>query len=175
MNTETDRNMDMHVAIPQSLRDYRMLLESVIACEAVGVVGGVATATSVKTWFATLRKPSFTPPGAVFGPVWTMLYLLMGASLYAVRKADERGMETDSAIRLFAVQLALNGLWSMVFFVARSPRWAMVEIVFLWAAIALTMRAIWKITPGAALLLVPYLLWTSFAVTLNYRIWRLNS
>jgi len=104
-----------------------------------------------------------------------MLYLLMGASLYAVHKADERGMETDSAIRLFAVQLALNGLWSMVFFVARSPRWAMVEIVFLWAAIALTMRAIWKITPGAALLLVPYLLWTSFAVTLNYRIWRLNS
>jgi tryptophan-rich sensory protein len=172
---QTERQaMELRETMPTSLRDYRMLLESIVACEAAGVVGGVATATSVKTWFPTLRKPSFSPPGAVFGPVWTILYLLMGLSLYATRKAGERGAENDPAIRLFALQLALNALWSVVFFGARSPRWAMVEILFLWAAIALTMRAIWKISRGAALLLAPYLLWTTFASVLNFRIWRLN-
>ena len=166
--------MDLVEAQQRNLRDYRMLLESIVTCQAAGVVGGAATATSVKTWFPTLEKPSFSPPGAVFGPIWTVLYLLMGVSLYVTREAGERGAETAPAIRLFATQLVLNALWSIVFFGARSPRWAMVEILFLWAAIALTMRAMWRISRGAALLLAPYLLWTTFASVLNYRIWRLN-
>ena len=160
---------------PRSLRDYRMLLSSILACQAAGVVGGVATARSVNTWYATLKKPAFTPPSWVFGPVWTTLYLLMGVSLYLIRKGDVAPPAAGAARKLFAIQLLLNALWSFVFFGLRSPRWALVEIVGLWGALVLTLRAVSRVSRPAAVLLVPYLLWTSFALVLNYAIWRRNA
>src|SRR5919202_5387271 len=99
---------DRMLSAPRSLRDYRMLLSSILVCEAAGVVGGVATASSVNTWYRALRKPAFTPPGWVFGPVWTLLYLLMGVSLYlASRQTEEDGAVGSAPRVLFAVQLTL--------------------------------------------------------------------
>ncbi len=160
---------------PRDLRDYRDLLGAIVACEAVGGVTGALTAESITTWYTTLEKPPFNPPNGIFGPVWTALYLLMGVSLYLTRKAGARGRDAGAATRLFAVQLTLNALWPLIFFRLRSPRWAFVEILALWVALALTIRAIARISGLAALLLAPYLLWVSFAALLNYSVWRRNT
>ena len=130
---------------------------------------------SVTTWYPTLKKPSFTPPSWVFGPVWTTLYLLMGVSLYLIRTRGTAAGAPGVAGKLFMLQLLLNALWSFIFFGLRSPGWALVEIVGLWAALMLTIRAVARVSRPAAVLLVPYLLWTSFALVLNAAIWRLNA
>ncbi len=149
------------------------LLGALLPPLVAGGVGGLATARSVATWYPTLRKPWFNPPDWVFGPVWSLLYLLMGIADYLVsRRPDERGVA--GARRLYRLQLALNVLWSVLFFGRRAPLAALVEIVFLWVAIALTLRAFSRLSRVAALLLVPYLLWVSFAAVLTGAIWRLN-
>ncbi|MDQ3855777.1 MAG: tryptophan-rich sensory protein [Chloroflexota bacterium] len=165
---------DAALSNPRTLREYRSLLASIAVCQAAGGVGVVFTSESVRTWYPTLRKPSFNPPSWVFGPVWTILYLLMGISLFLTRRARQEGRQPATAVPVFAVQLVLNSLWSFLFFRLRSPGAALVEIVILWAAIALTVRATYKLSKVAALLLLPYLLWTSFAAALNFSIWRLN-
>jgi translocator protein len=157
----------------KKLGKYGGLLGSIAACQAVGGLGGIWTAKGVREWYPTLEKPSFNPPNWLFAPVWSLLYALMGASAWLTwRHGNER--EAKTAIRLFSIQLALNTLWSFVFFRLRSPRWASLEIVVLWGAIAMTLVAIWKISRLAGILFLPYLLWTSFAVLLNFRLWRLN-
>jgi translocator protein len=150
------------------------LIGFIIGCEAAGGIGALATAGSIDAWYRTLRKPDFTPPNWVFGPVWTLLYALMGvaASLVAGSDADRRARWT--AERIFALQLALNTAWSLIFFGRCSPFAALIEIVFLWAAIIATIVLFARISIPAALLLVPYLLWTTFAALLNFSIWRLN-
>ncbi len=165
---------DAALSNPRTLREYRSLLASIAVCQAAGGVGVVFTSEPVRTWYPTLRKPSFNPPSWVFGPVWTILYLLMGISLFLTRRARQEGRQPATAVPVFAVQLVLNSLWSFLFFRLRSPGAALVEIVILWAAIALTVRATYKLSKVAALLLLPYLLWTSFAAALNFSIWRLN-
>jgi tryptophan-rich sensory protein len=151
------------------------LVGSVLLCEAAGGIGSIFTRDSLKEWYPSLEKPSFTPPGWVFGPVWTSLYALMGASFYVAERQQEEGSNEAKASRvLFGIQLVLNALWSYVFFGRRSPSWALVEIVFLWAAIVATTVTFWRISRTAALLMLPYLLWTSFATLLNYKIWSLN-
>ena len=151
------------------------LVGSVLLCEAAGGIGSIFTRDSLKEWYPSLKKPSFTPPGWVFGPVWTSLYALMGASFYVAERQQEEGSNEPKASRvLFGVQLVLNVLWSYVFFGRRSPSWALVEIVVLWAAIVATTVTFWRISRTAALLMLPYLLWTSFATLLNYKIWSLN-
>jgi len=112
----------------------------------------------------------------VFAPVWTLLYAMMGLSLYLAsqRHTEEDGSVWRASRVLFGTQLALNALWSYVFFGRRAPGWALLEILFLWVAITATMLAFFKISRTAALLLLPYLLWSSFAVVLNHSIWRLN-
>ena len=151
------------------------LVGSVLLCEAAGGIGSIFTRDSLKEWYPSLEKPSFTPPGWVFGPVWTSLYALMGASFYVAERQQEEGSNEGKASRvLFGIQLVLNALWSYVFFGRRSPSWALVEIVFLWAAIVATTVTFWRISRTAALLMLPYLLWTSFATLLNYKIWSLN-
>ena|SRR5215208_4394196 len=152
------------------------LVGSVLLCEAAGAAGSIYTYNSVRDWYPTLEKPSFTPPSWVFAPVWTLLYALMGLSLYL---ASERREEEDEGLwqaskALFGTQLVLNVLWSYVFFGRRSPGWALVEILFLWAAIVATTLTFLRISKTAGLLLLPYLLWTSFAVILNRSIWHLN-
>jgi translocator protein len=159
-----------------SERSTLKLVGSVLLCEGAGAVGSIYTYDGVRDWYPNLEKPSFTPPSWVFAPVWTVLYALMGLSLYL---ASERRKEEDEGLwqaskALFGIQLVLNVLWSYVFFGRRSPGWALVEIVFLWAAIVATTLAFLRISRTAALLLLPYLLWSSFAVVLNRSIWRLN-
>jgi len=141
---------------------------------AVGALSGFATARGVSIWYPTLVKPSFNPPAWVFGPVWTVLYVMMGVAAFLIWKT---GLETDGvklALTLFAVQLALNGLWSILFFGMRSPGLALVEIVLLWLAIVGTIWSFWRVEPLAGALLLPYWAWVSFASVLNGSLWWLN-
>jgi tryptophan-rich sensory protein len=152
------------------------LVGSVLLCEAAGAAGSIYTYDGVRDWYPNLEKPSFTPPSWVFGPVWTVLYAMMGLSLYSTsqRRTEEEANLWRASRMLFGIQLALNVLWSYVFFGRRAPGWALVEILFLWIAIVATTLAFFRISRTAGLLLLPYLLWTSFAVVLNRSIWRLN-
>jgi len=141
---------------------------------AVGGLSGFATARGVSTWYPTLVKPSFNPPAWVFGPVWTVLYITMGVAAYLVwlRGIDAKGVR--AALAVFVIQLALNGLWSILFFGNRQPGLALVEIIVLWVAIAVTIRLFWRVVPAAGVLLLPYWAWVSFATILNASLWWLN-
>lgn len=155
--------------------DWAVLLGSVLVCELAGIVPSILTADEVATWYPTLAKPAFTPPSWVFGPVWTTLYLLMGVALYLVwQHKDEEGRLQQVALGVFAVQLVLNAGWTLVFFGSQEIFAGLVVIVALLAAIMGTMAAFWRIDRRAAALLVPYLLWVSFATALNFELWRLN-
>jgi tryptophan-rich sensory protein len=141
---------------------------------AVGAVGGVATTSSVRTWYPTLRKPPFNPPGWVFGPVWTVLYVLMGVAIYLVWTGARRPSGRRRVVAWWSAQLLLNLVWSLVFFGRRAIGPAFGEILVLWLAIAATIRAAAEERPAAGALLLPYLGWTSFAAILNGSIWYLN-
>lgn len=141
---------------------------------AVGWLSGVATARSVETWYPSLVKPSFNPPAWVFGPTWTVLYLLMGVALFLVWRQGGNTPGIQLALSCFAVQLVLNALWSIIFFGMHAPGWAFAEILLLWLAILATLWAFWRVVPTAGWLLVPYLAWVSFAAVLNGSIWILN-
>lgn len=153
--------------------DLPRFLRSLVLPGIAATVGGAATARSVDNWYRTLRKPSFNPPGSVFGPVWTVLYIMMGVADYLV-DTEGIGEERENARRIYKLQLGLNSLWSVLFFGLRAPGFALAEIVVLWTAIVMTIRAFWPISRVAALLLVPYLLWTTFATALNAAIWWKN-
>jgi tryptophan-rich sensory protein len=140
----------------------------------VGVLSGIATARGVQEWYPTLVKPVFNPPAWVFAPVWTILYLMMGVAVYLVWQRGLNAAGVRTALILFALQLVLNGLWSVLFFGMHSPGLALVEIVVLWVAIGATVLHFWRLTPIAGGLLLPYLAWVSFAVVLNGSIWFLN-
>lgn len=160
---------------PRTLPELRGLLAAVAACEVVGLGSGLATVRSTKEWLPTLDLPPYQPPGWVFGPVWTVLYALMGLSLDATRRSRPPGdADRQRAVRLFCVQLACNGLWSLLFFGRRSTRAGLVDVVLLEFALLLTLRAIWRVSPPAALVLLPYLAWTSFATVLTADIHRRN-
>ncbi len=154
-------------------RPLLTLAAAVLVCELVGITGAVFTSTGLESWYATLERPDLAPPNWVFGPVWTTLYALMGAAAWLVWR-EGRGRTLQVALGVFAVQLALNFAWSFVFFGAQEILWALVVIVALLAAIIATMGAFWGIDRRAALLLVPYLAWVSFATYLNYGFWTLN-
>lgn len=125
-------------------------------------------------WYASLAKPAWNPPNAVFAPVWTVLYVFMGVAAWLVwRKAGFSGATVPLA--LFLLQLALNSLWSYLFFGLQQPMLAFFEIVVLWIAILATTLGFWKVTPAAGVLLVPYLCWVAFAAALNLQLWRLNA
>ena len=155
--------------------DVVKLAASIIICQAAGAVGGLYTAPAIPEWYAGLTKPSFTPPNGVFGPVWTVLYLLMGMALYLVRRQGVRDSRVRAAVVLFFVQLALNVLWTVLFFGMESPRLAFFEIIPLLLVIAANARAFHRISKPAGLLLIPYLAWVCFAALLNGAIWRLNT
>lgn len=140
----------------------------------VGVAAAAATAEGVREWYPTLDKPPFTPPDAVFPPVWFLLYLLMGVAAYRVWRGGLQRPGVRAALGLFLVQLALNGLWSILFFGLHRIGAALAEIVALWVAVTLTMRLFWRQARSAGLLLLPYWAWVGFAVVLNFSIWRLN-
>ena len=133
-------------------------------------IGGFFTSGSVSTWYVDLVKPSFNPPNWVFGPVWTLLYLFMGIALYLVWiKKKYR-----NAFIAFGVQMFLNALWSVLFFGLQNPLLAFIEIIFLWAAILITIIYFYRINKISAYLLIPYILWVSFAAVLNFFLFYLN-
>jgi tryptophan-rich sensory protein len=139
----------------------------------VFVAAAVGRSFPPGAWYAGLAKPAWTPPNWLFAPVWTLLYLLMGLAAWLVW--ERRGTSGGRwALGLFLVQLGLNALWSWVFFGLHRPGLAFVEIVLLWLALAATIGAFRRVRPLAAGLLVPYLLWVTFAAALNFALWRLN-
>jgi benzodiazapine receptor len=140
----------------------------------VGGLSGIATARSVRDWYPTLAKPPFNPPSWVFGPVWTVLYITMGVAAFLVWQKGLDSGAVKLALALFALQLLLNGLWSVLFFGLRSPATAFAEVLLLWVAIAATLLVFWRVSPVAGTLLLPYLTWVSFAAVLNGSIWILN-
>lgn len=163
--------------MPEHIR-WPRLLGSILVCQGAGGIGAIFTSAGMKDWYPALKKPSFNPPGGAFGPVWTTLYMLMGIAEYLIAE-EGRGdpAKRDSvrrAQRIFALQLGLNAGWSFLFFKLRAPLVALVELVLLWLAIVATVRSFAGISRAAALLLIPYLLWTTFAGVLNASIWWLN-
>jgi translocator protein len=147
------------------------LLAFLAVCFVVAGIGGAVTRTSVETWYPTLARPAFTPPDWVFGPVWTVLYAMMALAAWLVwRRIGWQG----SALLLFFVQLALNLLWSILFFGLQLVGLALVDIVVLVIVIALTTIAFWWVDRRAGLLFVPYGIWVAYAGILNGAIWHLK-
>lgn len=134
-------------------------------------VGGVA-ARNARGFYASLDRPAWAPPGWLFAPVWAVLYLSMAAAAWLVSRADAPGR--GWALGVFVVQLAANALWTWLFFAWRRGGWAFAEVLVLWALVALTVAAFWGLRPAAGALLVPYLLWVSFATALTWSVWRRN-
>lgn len=156
------------------LRGWGGALLAVLICEGVGVGAGLATQSSVETWYPTLDKPAFTPPSWLFSPVWITLYALMGIAVWLVGRQGWNRPQVRLAIGLFVVQLVLNGLWSAVFFGARSIGGGLLVIVLLWLALAVTTRRFFTVRRAAGWLLVPYLLWVTYAGALNVALWWMN-
>jgi translocator protein len=151
-----------------------ILIASILIPQAAGAIGSYFTMPSIHVWYASLTKPSFNPPNWIFGPVWTILYLMMGIALSIVWKKGTGRKEVRPAIAFFAIQLLLNILWSFLFFYMQTPFAAFIEIILLWLSILITLVVFYRISHTAGLLLVPYLLWVSFASVLNFFLWRLN-
>jgi len=139
------------------------------SASAIGAVASVQAGA----FYARLAQPSWAPPSSVFGPVWTVLYALMAIAAWLVwRRGGVRA--NRSALSLFLLQLALNALWSWLFFAWHLGGLAFAEILVLWVLIVATLVSFWRVRPLAGALLIPYLLWVSFAVALNYSVWQLN-
>ncbi len=154
-------------------RQWFVLGGFLAASAVVAAVGSVFTSSAMPDWYMSLEKPAFNPPSWVFGPVWTVLYIMMAVAAWLVWRASGfRGAAL--ALTVYAAQLVLNLAWSGIFFGLREPGWALVEILALWAAIVATAVLFRPHSRVAAWLLVPYLLWVSFAAVLNGAIWRLN-
>ena len=156
------------------IKDILKLGISIVLCQLVGFLGSLFTTPAIPTWYKTLRKPFFTPPNWIFSPVWISLFILMGISLFMVwRRQDHPRFKT--ALIFFFVQLILNVFWSAAFFGLRSPLLGLIDIVLLWVAILLTIKHCLRVQRMAGLLLLPYILWVSFAVALNFSLWILNT
>jgi translocator protein len=153
---------------------------AIIIPQLFGVIGSLFTVPSIPNWYVNLSKPTFNPPAWIFAPVWTILFIMMGVAAFLIWSAHDKTSERQEkmaaklALVIFIVQLALNAFWSIIFFGMHNPGGALVEIVFLWLAILATIIAFFKISKPAAWLLVPYILWVSFASFLNFSIWQLN-
>ena len=173
------------------------LIASIVICQAAALIGSMFTLPAVGGWYAELNKPSWTPSGGVIGAVWTVIYLLMGASLYLAwaknfqisenlsgmaarawnrisQKLLDGAWQKQNIIAIFSVQLILNVLWSFVFFELKMPGWAFFELLMLWVAVAYTIANFRRVSKPAAYLLLPYIAWITFAGYLNFVIWRMN-
>jgi len=156
------------------LTDIVKLVISIIACQCAGLIGSIFTTAAIPTWYATLQKPPFTPPNWLFAPAWATLYLLMGISAFIIWRRGLGNPQVKRALFLFVIQLVLNTLWSVVFFGFESPLYGVIVIAALWIAILFTILKFFKVSSMAAVLLLPYILWVTFAAVLNVSIWVLN-
>ena len=155
------------------INDIVKLAVSIILCQLAGFLGSFFATPAIPTWYQTLHKPFFTPPNWIFGPTWISLFLLMGISLFLVwRRQDHPKVKT--ALIFFFVLLIINILWSVAFFGLRSPLLGLIDIVLLWITILFAIWNFFKVSKFAGILLIPYLLWVSFATVLNFSLWILN-
>lgn len=150
------------------------LLIAIVVCEGAGILGSFFTSPSIPTWYASLIKPPFNPPNWLFAPVWTLLFLMMAVSAFLIWNRGLQQGKIKAALAVFGIQLLLNVLWSILFFGFLSPLSALIEIIFLWLAILFTIILFFRIDRLAGWLLIPYILWVSFASVLNFFIWYLN-
>lgn len=157
----------------ERLKPVLALLASVGICLLPGILGSLFTRPAIPTWYAALLKPPFTPPGWLFGPVWTALYLSMGVSLFLMwRRREAEGARV--AITVFGIQLLLNAAWSPVFFGAKALLGGLFVIMALWISVLAAILLSFRISRVAGMILIPYLLWVSFATVLNFELYRLN-
>ena len=156
------------------LSDILKLVASLLACQCAGIVGSIFTTPAIPTWYAALEKPVFSPPNWLFAPAWVTLYLLMGVAAFAVWRKGLNQKGVRVALVIFLVQLVLNALWSVAFFGIKSPLAGVVVIFLLWVAILFTILKFFRISIVAGSLLLPYIVWVSFAAVLNISIWLLN-
>jgi len=152
----------------KKLKEVFLFILSLAVCQLAGFIGSVFTAPNIKTWYAGLNKPFFTPPNWVFAPVWTTLYILMGISLFLIWRKGLREKNIREAFIMFMVQLILNAGWSIVFFGTHSILGGFLVIAVMCMAILLTMVLFYGISSLASILLLPYLMWVSFASVLNF-------
>jgi translocator protein len=151
------------------------LLIMIIACEIIGSIGTIFTTPNIPTWYAGLIKPFFNPPNWLFAPVWTILFMLMGVSLYIISESDlKNNFKKKIAFAWFSIQFFFNVLWSLLFFGLKNPFLGFIGIIILWFSIITTIIYFYKINKKAAYLLIPYIIWVSFALILNYSIMILN-
>lgn len=157
-----------------ALSDPVRLAVSVALTLLAGLVGSIFTAPQIPGWYAGLAKSPLNPPAWVFGPVWTVLFILMGISLFLIWREGTGRPEVRAALLAFGVQLVLNVLWSALFFGLQSPLLGFLEIIILWGAVLATILLSARVSKPAAWLLLPYLLWVSFAAYLTWAVWTLN-
>jgi len=149
------------------------LIISIIVCQLAGLSGSFFTRSSFG-WYLELNKPSYRPPDWLFAPVWITLYLLMGISAYLIWKKGPEHSEVRYALALFIFQLIFNALWSVVFFGGQSVGGGLVVIIILWVLILVTIFSFYRISSLAGTIMLPYIIWVSFAALLNFTIWKLN-
>jgi len=154
--------------------DIIKLIVSIVACQGAGGIGAIFTTPAIPAWYTGLKKPAFTPPNSVFGPVWVTLYLLMGIAIFLVWREGLSQEGVTVAFIVFWVQLVLNVVWSVVFFGRKSLLGGMVVILLLWAAIVANIIVFFGVSPIAGGLLIPYIIWVTIAANLNAQVWRLN-
>jgi len=156
------------------IKDIVGVTIAALICLLAGAIGSMFTYPAIPIWYATLNKPFFSPPNWIFAPVWTVLYIMMGASVYLIWKKRKESNEAVKGLIVFAAQLVLNTMWSVVFFGYKDIFFALLIIVFLWALILTCIIQFNKLSRNAMLLLVPYIVWVSFAALLNAAVWLLN-
>lgn len=160
------------MAIQTKQKQILGLIGWLVVSFAASAIGALAS-IQAKSFYGELVQPSWAPPASVFGPVWTLLYAMMAIAAWVVWRSG--GFRNNRiALSLFGIQLALNALWSWLFFAWHLGAWAFADILVLWIFIAATVITFWRVRPLAGALLVPYLLWVSFATVLNYFMWQLN-
>lgn len=157
-----------------NLKEVVRLIVSILIVFIAGTIGSTATLPQIPTWYASLAKPSWAPPNWLFGPVWTILYILIGIALFLVWKEGISRKDVKLAISVFVVQLVLNVLWSVIFFSYNSLLGGLVVVIILWIAILANIIFFYRVSKPAGLLLVPYIVWVSIASYLNYSVYLLN-
>lgn len=150
------------------------LIIAIGVSQLAGLIGSIFTISSIPTWYTTLIKPTLNPPSWIFGPVWTLLYTLMGVAAFIIWKKGTTHPAVRKALFIFGIQLVLNALWSIIFFGLQNPGWAFLNIILMWVSIVWTIVVFYNIQKNTIWLLLPYIIWVSFAAYLNYSIWILN-
>ncbi|MFH1769314.1 MAG: TspO/MBR family protein [Parcubacteria group bacterium] len=156
------------------MKKIHLLIVSIVVSQLAGIIGSVFTVNSIDSWYRFINKPFFNPPGWIFGPVWILLYTLMGIALYFVWREGSEAKGVNKAVFVFLVHLVFNALWSVIFFGWHMIGFALIDILLIWVMILYLIKLFVPISKKAAYLLVPYLLWVSFAVILNLAIFVIN-